>query len=117
MNDALFLDTTVAAEMLGVSDDLVRDLIARGELPAAKFGRRNKVPRRAIELVLERAMEGFDPDRVLARLNGSAGTDATGSVPGSSSVPTELVGPESKAPTPPASDAPPGAPTLALVAR
>ena len=69
---ALFLSVAQAAELLGVSDDLVYDLIERGEIPSTRLGRRKVVPRRAIDLVLERAMENFDPDRLLVALGGLA---------------------------------------------
>lgn len=69
MIDPDFLDVSEAAARLGISDDLVYDLVHRGLLPAATFGRRMKVPTRAIDLVVERALDGFDPDAVLARLS------------------------------------------------
>lgn len=65
---AAFISVPETAGFLGVSDDLVYDLIERGELPSTSLGRRKLVPRRAVELVLERAMENFDPDRLLAAL-------------------------------------------------
>ncbi len=55
------LSVAEAADVLGISDDLVYELVARKELPCLRFGRRRVIPRRAIELVIERAMEGFDP--------------------------------------------------------
>lgn len=64
----LFVSVPEAATALGVSDDLVYDLIERGDLPSTRLGRRKLVPRRAVELVLERAMENFDPDRLLVAL-------------------------------------------------
>ncbi len=57
-----------AAEALGVSDDLIYELIARGVLPCLPLGRRKLVPRRAVELLVERAMDNFEPDVVLAVL-------------------------------------------------
>jgi excisionase family DNA binding protein len=60
-SDAVVLSVAEAADVLGISDDLVYELVARGELPCLHLGRRRVIPRRAIELVIERAMEGFDP--------------------------------------------------------
>lgn len=70
MSAPLFVSVAATAEALGISDDLVYSLIDRGELPATTFGRRKLVPRRAIELVAERALADFDPDRLLASLAG-----------------------------------------------
>jgi excisionase family DNA binding protein len=36
------------ADLLGISKDLVYDLVARGELPSLRLGRRIVVPRRAL---------------------------------------------------------------------
>lgn len=68
---ALFLTVAETAETLGISDDTVYELTARGDLPCATFGRRKMIPRRAVELVIDRAMEGFDPDALIIRLAGS----------------------------------------------
>lgn len=76
----LFLSVGETAALLGLSDDLVYDLLDRGELPEATFGRRRMVPRQAIDLVVERALAGFDPDR-LASAIGSAPVP-----PGASSI-------------------------------
>jgi excisionase family DNA binding protein len=67
VGEALFVTVREAAELLGVSDDLVYDLVASGELPSARFGRRVMVPRRALELIVERALDGFDPDAAVRR--------------------------------------------------
>ncbi len=64
----LVLSVSEAAEALGVSDDLIYELIARGELPCLPLGRRKLVPRLAVELLVERAMDNFEPDVVLAVL-------------------------------------------------
>ncbi|HSH60096.1 MAG TPA: helix-turn-helix domain-containing protein [Acidimicrobiales bacterium] len=58
------LSVAEAADVLGISDDLVYELVARRELPCLRFGRRRVIPRRAIDLVIERAMEGFDPGTI-----------------------------------------------------
>ena len=66
---ALVLSVAEAAEALGVSDDLIYELIARAELPCLAVGRRKLIPRLAIELLVETAMKGFEPDVVLAVLS------------------------------------------------
>ncbi len=63
-SDAVVLSVAEAAGVLGISDDLVYELVARRELPCLRFGRRRVIPRRAIDLVIERAMEGFDPGAI-----------------------------------------------------
>ncbi len=65
----LVLSVAEAAEALGVSDDLIYELITQGELPCLALGRRKLVPRLAIELLVESAMEGFEPDAVFAVLS------------------------------------------------
>ncbi|MDQ4134194.1 MAG: helix-turn-helix domain-containing protein [Actinomycetota bacterium] len=56
------------AQLLGVSDDLVYELVARGELPRVRLGRRKVIPRAAIELVVNEALAGFDTSVVRATL-------------------------------------------------
>jgi excisionase family DNA binding protein len=68
VSDGLVLSVSEAAQALGLSDDLVYSLTERGDLPCLRFGRRKVIPRRAIELVIEKAMDGFDPNAVLMRL-------------------------------------------------
>ncbi len=68
VDEGLVLSVSDAAEALGVSEDLVYELTQRGELPCLRLGRRKVIPRRAIEVVIERAMDGFDPNTVLVRL-------------------------------------------------
>jgi excisionase family DNA binding protein len=72
MTDRVTLSVPETAAVLGVSDDLVYELIARGELPSIVLGRRKLVPRRAIDMVIERAVEGFDPDALLSSLAAAA---------------------------------------------
>lgn len=55
-DERLVLTVRQAADALGVSDDLVYELTARGEIPCLRLGRRRVIPRRAIELMLEQAM-------------------------------------------------------------
>jgi excisionase family DNA binding protein len=65
----LVLSVGEAAEALGVSDDLIYELIARGQLPCLPLGRRKLVPRLAVVLLVERAMDNFEPDVVLGALS------------------------------------------------
>jgi excisionase family DNA binding protein len=44
---------TEAAEVLGISRTLAYELVARGELPHVRFGRRVLVPRRALAQLVE----------------------------------------------------------------
>ena len=44
-----------AGRMLGISRAHAYELVARGELPHLRLGRRVVVPKQAIELLLERA--------------------------------------------------------------
>ena len=64
----LFLSVPAAAEALAVSDDTVYELLHRGELPCLRIGRRRVIPRRAVELVVEHLLDGFDPGQLAARL-------------------------------------------------
>ena len=49
----LVLSVTEAAGLLGISRGLAYELVARGELPSLRLGRRIVVPRRALEALLE----------------------------------------------------------------
>lgn len=69
MADRLVLSVPEAADTLGISDDLVYELIERRELPCLRFGRRKVIPRVAIDLVIQRAMHDFDPNVVVASLS------------------------------------------------
>jgi excisionase family DNA binding protein len=71
--DSLVLSVAEAAKLLGVSDDLLYELTSRGELPCVRFGRRKLIPRRAIDLVIESALTGFDASPALRAL-GDVGT-------------------------------------------
>lgn len=55
----LVLSIAEAAEVLGVSDDLIYELTARGELPCLRLGRRKVIPTVAIQAVIDGCMEGF----------------------------------------------------------
>lgn len=46
--EALVLTVSEAASMLGISKDLGYELVARGELPALRLGRRLVVPTKAL---------------------------------------------------------------------
>jgi excisionase family DNA binding protein len=49
---------TEAAAVLGISRTLAYELVARGELPHVRFGRRVLVPRKALMGLVERASIG-----------------------------------------------------------
>ena len=53
------LSIAEAAEVLGVSDDLIYELTARGELPCLRLGRRKVIPTVAIQAVIDGTLEGF----------------------------------------------------------
>ena len=68
----LVLSIAEAAAVLGVSDDLVYELTARGELPCLRLGRRRVIPTIAIQAVIDGCLEDFRSGRR------SGGTDETG---------------------------------------
>jgi excisionase family DNA binding protein len=70
--DSIVVSVSEAAKLLGVSDDLVYELTARGDLPCVRFGRRKVIPRRAIELVVEAALAHFDATRAVSVVVGAA---------------------------------------------
>jgi excisionase family DNA binding protein len=55
----LVLSIAEAAEALGVSDDLIYELTARGELPFVRLGRRKVIPAVAIQAVIDGCLDGF----------------------------------------------------------
>ena len=59
MPTKLVLSIAEAAEVLGVSDDLIYELTARGELPCLRLGRRKVIPTVAIQAVIDGTLEGF----------------------------------------------------------
>ncbi len=71
--ERLVLSVREVADALGVSDDLVYEMAARGELPCLQLGRRRVIPRRAVELLIEHSLEVFDPEAVCAQLRRSFG--------------------------------------------
>ena len=72
VTERLVLSISEAAELLDLSDDLVYHLVARGELPCLRFGRRKVIPRVAVEKVIELAMDHFDPAFVVHRLRSAS---------------------------------------------
>lgn len=56
-DNRLTLSVEEAAALLGISRALAYELIARGELPSLRLGRRIVVPRRALEQLVEQASE------------------------------------------------------------
>lgn len=48
-----------AAEVLGVSDDLIYELTARGDLPCLRLGRRRVIPSIAIQAVIDSCLDEF----------------------------------------------------------
>ena len=51
-DDPLTVTVEEAAKLLGVSRGLAYELVARGELPALRLGRRRVVPRKAIDALI-----------------------------------------------------------------
>jgi excisionase family DNA binding protein len=56
MEDCLTLTVDEAAKVLGISRALAYELIASGEIPSLRLGRRIVVPRRALDLLLAQAV-------------------------------------------------------------
>lgn len=54
-NDRLTLTVEEAARLLGISRALAYELVARGEVPGIRLGRRIVVPRRALDTLLDTA--------------------------------------------------------------
>lgn len=57
IGERLALSVEEAGALLGISRDLAYDLVARGELPSVRLGRRLVVPRRTLEEALGRLAE------------------------------------------------------------
>jgi excisionase family DNA binding protein len=55
MENCLTLTVDEAAKVLGISRALAYELIARGEIPNLRLGRRIVVPRHALDLLLAQA--------------------------------------------------------------
>ncbi len=54
----LALSVEEAGMLLGISRDLAYDLVASGDLPSVRLGRRLVVPRRALEDALDNLAKG-----------------------------------------------------------
>jgi excisionase family DNA binding protein len=68
----MVLSVTEAAEVLGISRSLAYDLVARGELPARRFGGRIVVLLRPLQRLLD-SEPGDDPSGPSAGLDGLSG--------------------------------------------
>jgi excisionase family DNA binding protein len=79
VTECRYVSIAECAEVLGVSERLIYELVARGELPAVELGRRKVIPGKALDLIEERALEGFDPDRLLTTLADTAGPSTVAS--------------------------------------
>ncbi len=55
MEQRLTLTVDEVAHVLGISRALAYELVARGEIPSLRLGRRLVVPRRALEVLLAQA--------------------------------------------------------------
>ena len=55
--DRLTLTVEEAARLLGISRALGYELVARGQLPSVRLGRRIVVPRRALDALLDAASQ------------------------------------------------------------
>src|SRR5690606_15951135 len=67
-DEPLLLSAADAARALGISERHLYDLLDEGALPEVRLGRRRLVPRRALDLLVERAMAGFDPAALADRI-------------------------------------------------
>lgn len=65
--ERLFLSVAEVAEALGVSTDLVYDLIAQGDLPCVRLGARKVIPREVLDRLAAEAVKSFDARRLAAR--------------------------------------------------
>lgn len=64
----LTLSVHDAAELLGVSDDLVYRLCDEQLLPVIQLGRRRVIPRAAIDQLIDHYMTGWSPADAAARI-------------------------------------------------
>jgi excisionase family DNA binding protein len=55
------LTVSEAAELLGVSRAFAYELVARGELPAVRLGRRIMIPRVGIQRIIENSVAELQP--------------------------------------------------------
>jgi excisionase family DNA binding protein len=61
MDEQPVLTVSEAARLLRLSRAFVYELIARGELPSVRFGRRIMIPRAAIERILDDSLATLPP--------------------------------------------------------
>ena len=59
--DRLALSVDEAAALLGISRDLMYELVASGEMPSVRLGRRIVVPKHALEVALRKLVD-FDEE-------------------------------------------------------
>lgn len=52
-HEPLTVSVVDAAQLLGISRALAYELVARGDLPSLRLGRRIVIPRRALEALVE----------------------------------------------------------------
>jgi len=62
-DDVLLLTVPEAARVLRIGRNLAYDLVARGEIPAVRFGRAIRVPRTALERLIEAAADATEGSR------------------------------------------------------
>jgi excisionase family DNA binding protein len=61
MDEQPVLTVSEAARLLRLSRAFTYELIARGELPSVRFGRRIMIPRAAIERILDDSLATLPP--------------------------------------------------------
>ena len=64
------------AQLFSISQRVVRDLIRKGELPALRIGRSYRIPRKAADAYLARALP--PPSRPIAKTRTRSEDDQTG---------------------------------------
>jgi excisionase family DNA binding protein len=65
-NDSLVVSVPEAAALLSVSERLIYQLLDKGLLPELpRWSMRRLIPRRAVEMVVERTIADYDPARAL----------------------------------------------------
>jgi excisionase family DNA binding protein len=66
VDESLDVSVPEAAVLLGVSEGLIYQLLDKGLLPELpRWSRRRLIPRRAVEVVIERTMADYNPEDVL----------------------------------------------------
>lgn len=74
----LVLSIAEVAARLGVSDDLVYELVHQRRLPCLRLGRRLVVPVRAVNAVIDECLAGFDPSEAVTALRAHQRRDGYG---------------------------------------